>query len=126
MWFDVVKDYDCELMSYPGKANVVVDAMSRKAVSSATGAMCMRISIDSSLLDLITEAQVEAVKKENWKHERLMGEVDRFPTDSRELLTRYGRVWVPNFGGIRQTILEVEILIKVVTFLRNKTSLLAP
>ena len=29
-WLDVVKDYDCEILYHPGKANVVVDALSRK------------------------------------------------------------------------------------------------
>ena len=27
-------------------------------------------------------------------------------TDSHGLLTRYGRVWVPDFGGVRQAVLE--------------------
>ena len=66
----------------------------------------MRILIDSVLLDLIKEAQDERVKKENYKNERLMGEVNRFTTDNRGLLTRYGWVWVPDFCGIRHTVLE--------------------
>ena len=31
-WLDVLKDYDCEILYHPGKANVVVDALSHKAV----------------------------------------------------------------------------------------------
>ena len=29
MWLDVVKDYDCEILYHPAKANMVVDALSR-------------------------------------------------------------------------------------------------
>ena len=66
----------------------------------------MRISIDSPLLDLIVEAQAERVKKENWKHERIRGEIARFSTEIRGLLTWCDRVWVPDFSGIRQSVME--------------------
>ena len=35
-----------------------------------------------------------------------MGEIEKFATGSRGLLTRCGWVWVPHFGRIRQTMLE--------------------
>jgi len=31
-WMEYLKDYDFELLYHPGKANVVVDALSRKRV----------------------------------------------------------------------------------------------
>ncbi|KAL4013702.1 hypothetical protein IC575_025885 [Cucumis melo] len=34
-WLDLVKDYDCEILYHPGKANVVADALSRKVSHSA-------------------------------------------------------------------------------------------
>ena len=102
----MVKDYDCEIMYHSEKAKVVVDALSRKMAGSSIDSLCMRISIDSPLLDLIREDQAEGVMKENWKQERLMGEVDRFATDRRGLLTWYRRVWVPDFFGVWQTVLE--------------------
>ncbi|KAA0067940.1 pol protein [Cucumis melo var. makuwa] len=34
-WFELVKDYDCEILYPPGKANVVADALSRKVAHSA-------------------------------------------------------------------------------------------
>ena len=29
-WLELIKDYDCEILYYPGKGNVVADALSRK------------------------------------------------------------------------------------------------
>ena len=64
-WLDVVKDYDCEILYHPGKANVMVDALSCKSVGSFVLVACMRISVDSPLVSLIREAQDEGVQQKN-------------------------------------------------------------
>ncbi|KAJ9564288.1 hypothetical protein OSB04_000254 [Centaurea solstitialis] len=84
-WLEVVKDYDCEILYHPGKANVVADALSRKG---------------SSLL------LREAIKADNQKRERIKGQVDQLAADNRGLLTRYGRVWVPVSCEARQILLD--------------------
>ena len=33
-WIELLKDYDCEILYHPGKANVVADALSRKGMIS--------------------------------------------------------------------------------------------
>uniref|UniRef100_A0A1U7YBN8 Uncharacterized protein LOC104245454 n=1 Tax=Nicotiana sylvestris TaxID=4096 RepID=A0A1U7YBN8_NICSY len=33
-WMELLKDYDCSILYYPGKANVVVDALSKKSMGS--------------------------------------------------------------------------------------------
>ena len=38
-WLELIKDYDCVIDYHPSKANVVVDALSRKSSSSLA---CMR------------------------------------------------------------------------------------
>ncbi|KAL4038302.1 hypothetical protein IC575_001916 [Cucumis melo] len=46
-WLELVKDYDCEILYHPGKANVVADALSRKVSHSKTyypTAHCIGIS----------------------------------------------------------------------------------
>ena len=50
---DVLKDYDCEILYHPRKANVVADALSRKATGSLIRDICMRMTVSSPLLDMI-------------------------------------------------------------------------
>ena len=88
----MVKDYECDILYHLGKENVVVDALSRKSATSSIGGLYMRISIDSRLLDLIRKAKDERCKKENWKQERIRGEIDRFSIDIHGLLTWCSRV----------------------------------
>ena len=53
---DVVKDYDCEILYHPGKANVEADALSRRAESDSIRDSCMRLTVMNLVLDTIREA----------------------------------------------------------------------
>ncbi|KAI3715505.1 hypothetical protein L6452_22489 [Arctium lappa] len=68
-WFELLKDYDCELLYHPGKANVVADALSRKDYSICIRGTHLRIELVSSLVEKIKESQVEALLEENLKEE---------------------------------------------------------
>ncbi|KAJ9539518.1 hypothetical protein OSB04_032251 [Centaurea solstitialis] len=105
-WLEVIKDYDCEILYHPGKANVVADALSRKGSILLLRVPCMRMTVTTSLIEMIRQSQVEAVREGNQERERIKGQVDQLVADSRGLLTRYGRVWVPVSCEARQTLLE--------------------
>ncbi|KAL4018245.1 hypothetical protein IC575_021835 [Cucumis melo] len=46
-WLELVKDYDCEILYHPGKANVVADALSRKKRGLAEAGQTVGFSISS-------------------------------------------------------------------------------
>ena len=46
-WLELLKDYDCDLLYHPGKANVVADALSRRSHNGGIGATLNHISVVS-------------------------------------------------------------------------------
>ncbi|KAL4388247.1 hypothetical protein GQ457_09G020500 [Hibiscus cannabinus] len=57
-WLELLKDYDCVIDYHPGKANVVADALSRKAVADLK-AMFARLSLFDDV-SLLAELQVKS------------------------------------------------------------------
>ena len=53
---------------------MVVDSLSRKMEGSLIENVCLRMTVVCSLLDIIKKAQVDCLKKENWKIECIWGQ----------------------------------------------------
>ncbi|GKA41867.1 putative reverse transcriptase domain-containing protein [Tanacetum coccineum] len=97
-WLELLSDYDCEIRYHPGKANVVVDALSRKERSKP----------------LRTEAQ----KPENVKNEDVGGMLLENSKDSEKFRTKKleprvdgtlcfnGRSWLLCYGDLRTVIMH--------------------
>ncbi|GJV13646.1 putative reverse transcriptase domain-containing protein [Tanacetum coccineum] len=60
-WIELFSDYDCEIRYHPGKANVVVDVLSRKEKVNPKRVRAMNMTLQSSIKDRILTAQKEAV-----------------------------------------------------------------
>ncbi|KAG8481030.1 hypothetical protein CXB51_025733 [Gossypium anomalum] len=89
-WIKLLKDYDCSIEYHPGKANVVADALSRRAVSDLR-VMFAHLSLydDGSLLAELQD-----------------GETSEFGLNSKGVLCFRERICVPKDSDLRQSILK--------------------
>ncbi|GKB00022.1 putative reverse transcriptase domain-containing protein [Tanacetum coccineum] len=67
----LLSDYDCEIRYHPGKANVVVDALSRKEMIKPLCVRALVMSVHNNPPKQILDAQKEAMKRKNIKAEKL-------------------------------------------------------
>nr|GEX59738.1 putative reverse transcriptase domain-containing protein [Tanacetum cinerariifolium] len=72
-WLKLLSDYDCEIRYHPGKANVVVEALSRKEQIKPLRVRALVMTICLDLSRQILEAQTEAMKPKNLKSEDVKG-----------------------------------------------------
>ncbi|GJX84834.1 putative reverse transcriptase domain-containing protein [Tanacetum coccineum] len=105
-WLDLLKDYDCEIRYHPRKANVVMDALSRKEREKVTRIHSLRMIVTFDLFDRIRAAQMEALKEDNWKSERIISYIPHFEDDSRGIKTRQGRIYIPFRSHVKDLLLE--------------------
>ncbi|KAG8487764.1 hypothetical protein CXB51_018053 [Gossypium anomalum] len=116
-WIELLKDYDCVIDYHPGRANVVADALSRKAVIELR-AMFTRLSIseDGSLLaelrvkpvmfDQIRSAQLKDNKLLKKREMVQNGTTENFSIDGCGCLRFQNRICIPNTSELKKLILR--------------------
>ncbi|KAA0050197.1 pol protein [Cucumis melo var. makuwa] len=98
-WLELVKDYDCEILYHPGKANVVADALSMKVAHSAA-----LITKQAPLLRDFERVEIAVSVGEK---RRLVetGQGEDFFISSDDGLTFEGRLCVPEDSAVKTELL---------------------
>ncbi|KAI3808712.1 hypothetical protein L1987_24670 [Smallanthus sonchifolius] len=91
-WLELLKDYDCEILYHPGKANIVADTLSRKEQSDPIRIKACQLIITPDLMNEISKAQDEALLERNIKRERMVGQQGNLDANVYGVRTRFGRM----------------------------------
>ncbi|KAL8114656.1 hypothetical protein AgCh_021499 [Apium graveolens] len=97
-WLELIKDYDCEILYHPGKANVVADALSRKE----------RLKMIMTLEELIKEFEKMEIDEQKMSEERgtLTGEEVKCEKDEKGIMRYASRIWIPNVQELKDELLH--------------------
>ncbi|GKE55325.1 putative reverse transcriptase domain-containing protein, partial [Tanacetum coccineum] len=105
-WLELLSNYDCDIRYYPGKANMVADALSRKERIKPLRVRALVMTIGSNLPKQILNAQAEVRKEENYVTEDLHGMINKLEPCADETLCLHNRCWIPCFGNFRALIIH--------------------
>ena len=116
-WMELIKDYDCVIDYYPGKANVVVDALSRKKVQmlralnahlslSNDGTVVVELIARTNLLNRVLEAQKKDDKISAIMKQIGNGKETEFEIKEDRSLYYKDKVCVPNDCELEKAILD--------------------
>ncbi|GJR75675.1 putative reverse transcriptase domain-containing protein [Tanacetum coccineum] len=112
-WLELFSDYDCEIRYHPEKANVVVDALSRKERINPLRLRALVMTIGLNRPKQILNAQTEVRKPENIKNEDVGGMLIENSKDPEKLkmeklepradgtLCLNGKSWLSCYGDLR-------------------------
>jgi hypothetical protein len=127
-WLEFIKDYDLDIQYHPGKANVVVDALSRKSQTNmlighlllqelcwemaqlnlgiVAQSETLTLKIESTLEQNIRRGQLTDEKIAEYKKLIKLGKVLEFREDEQGTVWFKNRICVPEIKELRETILQ--------------------
>nr|GFB09698.1 putative reverse transcriptase domain-containing protein [Tanacetum cinerariifolium] len=111
-WLELLSDYDCNIRYHPGKANVVVDALSHKERDKPLRVRALVMTIILNLPKQILEAHIKALNTENLKKEDVGGMIrkdipkERLEPRADGTLCLNGRSWLLYYGDLRSMIMH--------------------
>ena len=130
-WVELIKDYECTIEYHPGKANVVVDALSRKSTGSIsylkavylprlvelrslgvrldltdTGALLATFHVRPILIDRIRELQTQDPTMIKLKREAESGQLKGFSVQADGTVMMGHKLCVPDVGELKKEIME--------------------
>jgi hypothetical protein len=127
-WLELIKDYDLEIHYHPGKANVVADALSRKAschcltLRTPYTTLCQemeklnlgmiqhrtltQLKLESVLLQRIIDAQRTDKGMKCIREKMEVGKAKCFRKDDQGIIWFKDRIVVPKDAEVRQQILD--------------------
>ncbi|GJY16244.1 putative reverse transcriptase domain-containing protein [Tanacetum coccineum] len=111
-WLELLSDYDCDIRYHLVKANVMADALNRKERIRPLRVRALVMTIGWDLPKRILEAQIEALKPENFENEDVGGMIRKdIPKEKLEpradgVLCLNGRSWLPCYGDLRSVIMH--------------------
>nr|GEU93798.1 hypothetical protein [Tanacetum cinerariifolium] len=106
-WVELLSDYDCKISYHSGKANVVVDALSRKEREKPLRVRSLVLTDHKDLMKQILEAQVESLKEGNVQkedHRRMQKQIFEIRTNGIRYHDK--RIWFPLHRGLRDLIIH--------------------
>ena len=123
-WLELVKDYDCEILYHPGKANKVADALSRKSSGMLMSLKLLAKPLQKEIFDFHLEMitgklsaltlqsnLLESIKNLQGKDSLLIkarlfgGKNQEFKTSADGVIYFKERICVPNFKFLKDQIL---------------------
>ncbi|GJS43305.1 putative reverse transcriptase domain-containing protein [Tanacetum coccineum] len=105
-WIELLSNYDCELKYHPSKANIVVDALSRKERLRPSRVRALGMIVQTSLKARILKDQEEALRKENLKVKKLYNADQKFRIWADKVRYLKGRAWIPKVDNLWNVILD--------------------